>query len=450
MFARFRLTVLFAAFALMTTASAPAQSPHTDAFGDPLPKDVRFRLGTARLRHEGEVYALAWMPDGKRVISAGGDGTARMWRVADSKELRRFKSTEGNLLALAITRDGRLLASGGSGSGIHIWETATGKEVHRIKDKFSMIRSLNFSADGKTLAVCGLATKVCLYAVESGEKLREFGGKEAIFASAAFSPDGKKLLAGGRKDVVCWDTATGAEARKLLTEEGPIFQLAFSTNGKRLAAVQGLGEGQVWLWSWPEAKRLHRLPPDGNSINAIAFSPDGKKLATAGDNGHGLRLWDVAGGKELHRLPALEESHTCRRLFPGWFVAGLGGRRWLRLTLGHAGGQGTTPANGGQPALYGRGFDTGRPKSADLGSQRPIEGLEHYGRPGDPGAGIVGSLLRSPADFARRQMVDCLHERRTCGLVGSPHRPPQAGTGRRTGRDWLCRLLSGKRPCGAG
>jgi WD40 repeat protein len=260
MFARFRPAVLFVVVVLMRVDSVPAQSPRRDAHGDPLPKDVRFRLGTARLRHEGAVHALAWMPDGKTLASAGLDGTVRLWRVADGKELRRFKSRNGTFLALAITRDGRLLASGGSGSGIHIWETATGKEVRWIKDKESMIRSLDFSADGKMLAVCGLATKVCLYAVESGEKLRELGRKEAVFASAAFSPDGKKLLAGGRKHVVCLDSATGAEVRKLPTEAGPIFQLVFSADGKRLAAVQGLGEGQVWLWNWPEAKRLHRLP----------------------------------------------------------------------------------------------------------------------------------------------------------------------------------------------
>jgi WD40 repeat protein len=85
--------LLSVAALLALAASAPAGPPRTDAYGDPLPAGARYRLGTVRLRHDAEVLRVCWAPDGKSLVSTAQDGTMRLWRLADGKEVRRWDMT---------------------------------------------------------------------------------------------------------------------------------------------------------------------------------------------------------------------------------------------------------------------------------------------------------------------------------------------------------------------
>ncbi|HEY7425812.1 MAG TPA: WD40 repeat domain-containing protein [Gemmataceae bacterium] len=328
---RLLLTCLLLAF----TPPAWSETPRTDHYGDPLPKGVRFRLGSVRMRHEGIMHNLAWMPDGKTLASAAWhDDTIRFWRATDGKEFRRING-RGPICGLAFTRDGHLLAWGESGIGVHIAESATGKEVRLLEETthLSLAGNVNFSPDGKLLAVsCLSGSRTQIYAVDSGEKLLEFEGAEKHYGEVVFSPDSKSILVGGDDGVSCLDVAKGAEVRKLPTKGNSAFFLAFSPDGKRLAGATGGGKEMIWVWNWPEGKLLHRLQCGDACIRSIAFSPDGKTLATAGDKGHGLRLWDVASGKERYRLPAHEDQINAVAFSPdGSLLASGGDNRCISL-----------------------------------------------------------------------------------------------------------------------
>jgi RNA polymerase sigma factor (sigma-70 family) len=252
-----------------------------DRHGDPLPEYALARLGTVRFRHNGSVDAIAISPDGKTLFGGGGL-SVRAWDAATGKERRRF-------------------------------------DFDGAPEEYMEVIAL--SPDGKTLAACGCYT-ICLWEVESGKQLRHW--KVTIervaplawrrprgYAFLAFTPDGKTLLSRGPtgRGLYLWETATGKEVRRFDEHWGVItFRAhALSPNGKTVAVVyedEPKKARQVRLWDVTTGKELLALPGDQARAACLAFSPDGKTLATGheGRPDGAVVLHDAATGKKLRSL----------------------------------------------------------------------------------------------------------------------------------------------------
>src|SRR5262249_17356354 len=131
-----------------------------------------------------------------------------------------------------------------------------------------------------------------------------------------FSPDGKSLLSGSQdRTVRLWDVATGKELRTLEGHTSEITCVAFSSDGKAVASAGWYDrhnpDTAIRIWDAATGKELHRLAGNKHGVNAVAFSPDGRTLASAGGSfdsradphfADALLLWDLATGKVLRRL----------------------------------------------------------------------------------------------------------------------------------------------------
>jgi WD40 repeat protein/beta-lactamase regulating signal transducer with metallopeptidase domain len=321
-----------------------------DAHGDPLPAGALARLGTTRLRHEADVTDVSFGPGGTTLLTAGRDGTVRLWDLATGKEIRRFdgpkpadpagdraganrKAQSERLLALrgqrqtdagdvrvALAPDGKTLATA-HGNLIRLWEVQTGKELRTIQGTPGLA-GLLFSPDGRTLAGRGSGGALVLWATDTGRQVRRIeppprkvgkalvltiGGASPAAPGMAFTPDGKALAAAmtagapekAVSSVTFWDMATGREVRKVPAPEGVrISAVAIAPDGKFLAYGGG---GVVHLCAAETGKEVRRLREPDGGILTLVFSPDGKMLAARGAN-QKVRLWDVATGKELRHL----------------------------------------------------------------------------------------------------------------------------------------------------
>ncbi len=309
-------------------AEGEARRAGTDRYGDPLPPGALLRLGTVRLRHGLGVYSVAYSPDGRLIASTGGDGAVRLWDAATGRLVREVTRRPQREATFAVfSPDGRLLAVGGPQGDIgraaprpmpvSLHEVATGKEVRRLEGHGPKLCAAAFAPDGKLLASVDEDGDVRLWQVSTGEEVRRLkGGGGAL----AFSPDGKLLAGGGGHtrwgagpdkpepgggDVRVWDVATGRELHQLAKEQRKVTAVAFSGDGKLLASASE--DQTVRLWDLANGREqrqfLHAMTGRGayNGVQAMALARRGNLLATGGADGF-IRLWDTATRKELRRL----------------------------------------------------------------------------------------------------------------------------------------------------
>jgi WD40 repeat protein len=309
--------------------------------------------------HQRPVRCLAISPANRWLASGGQDQTLRLWDWAAGKELRVLDRKHGEVVGVAFSGDGRLLASVNSDGTVRLWDSATGQELRQWQ-AHQQSPVLAFSPDGKTLVTGShFDSALRFWDPATGQERRTDAGHQGFVSWVAFSPDGKTLFSGSRdRTVRRWDLASGTDTvlfawqtkeplaafalspdRKLfattddtgyqvcLWDNGPdrgprllgkgkhaamILALAFSPDGKVLAS--GSGDGAVCLWDAPSGKELRHIPGPGDRVCSLSFSPDGKTLASGAEPlfqamGRTVRLLDVATGQELRPLECREMIH---------------------------------------------------------------------------------------------------------------------------------------------
>jgi WD40 repeat protein len=216
----------------------------------------------------GRVEAVAFSPDGTRVLTGSTDGTAWLWDGATSKLVATLAGHTSYLHAAAFSPDGARVLTGSEDSTARLWDAATGK------------------------AVAVLA------------------GHTGPVGAVAFSPDGTQVLTSEGYWVRLWDVATG-KAVATLEKTGPVAAVAFSPDGTRV--LTGSGDIMARLWDAASGKVVASLAGHTDSVTAVAFSPDGTRVLT-GSQDNTARLWPVF--KHVHDLIDIVKTSAPRCLTP--------------------------------------------------------------------------------------------------------------------------------------
>ena len=228
-----------------------------------------------------------------------------LWRLCH-RNLHRTLSgpTPEPVYTLAITPDGTTLVSGSTDASVRVWDVATGKERTVLSGHQSWIWRLAISPDGKTVASASMDHTVKLWDLDTSELLATLIVGSSV-RSAAFSPDGTVLAVGTEAgSLELWDVEPRRRRLTLPAHSAPTIALAYSPDGKMLATGAGWstsrGPGGVKVWDvTSEPPRIVFQAPD--SLYA-AFSPDSKLLATchygsAKEGNPGTKVWSVPSGE---------------------------------------------------------------------------------------------------------------------------------------------------------
>jgi WD40 repeat protein len=245
--------------------------------------------------HTFGVNCVAWSPDGMRIVSGGADKALKVWDVRTGREKLALEGHIGSIGCLAISPDGKRIVTGSGWqdpetntviSELKVWDAETGRRILSFTDGTVQVRSVAFSPDGKRIVSGGVA------------------GSAQITDPRAV-PMWESALK-------VWDADTGQEKLSLKGHRGRVGGVF-----NAMIDTRGITHTAVWAWASPRstvidvslALRVAKSPittataktVGGEGVTSVAFSPDGKRLASA-DTGGTVKVWDADKGKEIFSL----------------------------------------------------------------------------------------------------------------------------------------------------
>jgi WD40 repeat protein len=255
------------------------------------------------------------------VFTGGYDGTVRRWDSTSGRELGVVTSIGAPVDVLALAPDAKTLALGPAGLAdtVRLWDITANRESGRLArgQRRAPVSDAAFSPDGKTIAA-GLQ----LWDTATGAyKVSLIGGNQgaerlANFTPSLFTPDGRKLISVGTDGIREWDASSGKFLRLVIPTPFKVrAALAISADGRFLARGNYVPryrnapapETRIRIFDLSAGRELASLEGHTEHVRNLAFSPDGRLLASCGgadrsDSDACARIWDVARGKELRRL----------------------------------------------------------------------------------------------------------------------------------------------------
>ena len=277
------------------------------------------QLSEATQKLAGPVEAVTYSPDGRYYATADWSGKVILWDTESRKPLHEINHGQ-YVHGVAFDPAGKLFASASSDRTINVYAVGDGRLLQKLEGHTDGVISVGFSADGQQLLSSSFDNTAILWDLKTGDELQSLKGHSWWVWSAEFSPDNQRIVTAGQDGkAIVWQRSEEAGDYQTLTEflkhRGAINSAKFSPDGNLIAT--GGADGRILLWNPDEvqpvdiARRIDGLPDPPapfqaltgheKPVTSLAFSPDGLRLASGGED-NVVRLWDINAAKQIANL----------------------------------------------------------------------------------------------------------------------------------------------------
>lgn len=282
-------------------------------------------------------YAVASSPDGRLLAIADG-GSIKLLNLQSNQVVQTisaFSDSRNNVSTMTFSPDSQTLLTDSENNTISAWSVNTGQRLYRLSGHSELVNSIALSPDGLTLVSSG--GDVNLWNLTTKKLSRTLHKEPGWPSSVAFSPDGQTVAASlippediqtsSQLEIAFWNVTTGKQIRSIPLQSDP-SQITFSPDGQIMAVAlvkctevecYERGENVVQLWNTKTGQPIrtlsiakHRYEP-AFSFNSVAFSPDGKTIASGGGMLSFSKiagLWEWKTGKLLRSVSAKKDSNS--------------------------------------------------------------------------------------------------------------------------------------------
>ncbi len=251
----------------------------------------------------GEVWGVAFDPRGMMLASASEDARVKLWDVQSGKLLRTLKGHTERVLDVVFEPQGGMLASASNDGTVKLWDASSGELLRTLEGHEGAVKGVAFDAQGGMLA----SSNFELWDVQSGKLLRKLWGNwgcKDLARGVAFDPQGGMLASSSNdKTVKLWDAHSGKLLRTLEGHTSGVNNVAFSYDGRLLASLGSGEDRKIRLWSrdtWEMAAVIPRPAYTGLVESALTFHPASLLLASSYDKGGTIRIWEIDIDVLLH------------------------------------------------------------------------------------------------------------------------------------------------------
>jgi class 3 adenylate cyclase/GTPase SAR1 family protein len=258
--------------------------------------------------HSNVVLSVSWSPDGKRIASASGDKTIRLWDGDTGEAITTLQGHRGSVNSVSWSPDGKRIASASGDKTIRLWDGDTGESIATLQGHSDPVNSVSWSPDGKRIASASDDKTICLWDGDTGESIATLQGHSGSVNSVSWSPEGQWLLSSSSIETLLWRIAPdGAE---LAGELPGYLGAVFAPKGLFIAALRGPVDSMsitAPLWLTLDANELKGAPRLSELYNSA-------KVVLMGDTGVGktglsmvlmgqeFAASESTHGRKVHRL----------------------------------------------------------------------------------------------------------------------------------------------------